>query len=327
MNPIVQVEDLKKVFRTQNFGRVSKITAVEGVSFTIQRGETLGLIGESGSGKTTVGRMIVKLLNPSSGHIKLDGHDVTHLNEKAFKPFRKRFQIVFQDPYSSLNPRMTVLQLLSRPLSVFGIEKDRKKQRMKVIEVLHDVGLHEEHLNRYPHEFSGGQRQRVAVARALMTKPEFIVLDEPTSALDVSVQAQILNLLRQLKAAHNLTYLFISHDLGVIHYMCDRVLVMYMGEIVESAPTEELFTSPAHPYTRFLMESIPDPDPELTNEIDYVNKVKALQSTYGCNFLSRCDRALPNCFDRHPELVKLSSNHLVRCHNPLKEASVWKRDG
>ncbi|MDI3517311.1 MAG: peptide/nickel transport system ATP-binding protein [Thermotogota bacterium] len=320
MKHLVRVENLKKIFKIRNQGRTSTIVAVDDVSFFIKKGETLGLIGESGSGKTTVGRMIVRLLEPSEGRIEFDSRDITHLKERELKPFRNRFQIVFQDPYSSLNPRMTVFQILSRPLSVFGVENDRRKQKERVLKALYDVGLHDEHLNRYPHEFSGGQRQRISIARALISEPEFVVLDEPTSALDVSVQAQILNLLKYLKSEHNLTYLFISHDLGVIHYMCDRVMVMYLGEIVESASTEELFESPIHPYTRFLMRAIPDPDPEVSTkelEISYTERGSQVShSDSGCKFFPRCDRAIKRCEGEHPELVEILPEHYVRCHNP-----------
>ncbi len=308
LSDLVRVVDLKKHFKIGK--RVVK--AVDGVSFEVMEGETLGLIGESGCGKTTLGRTLVRLIEPTGGKILFRGREISSLSQKKFRPLRKKIQIVFQDPYSSLNPRMTVREILSRPLKVF--EKLSKSEiERRITDSITAVGLRPEHLNRYPHEFSGGQRQRIAIARALILRPEFVVLDEPTSALDVSVQAQILNLLKDLKRSLNMTYLFISHDLSVIRYMSDRIAVMYLGKIVEMASSEELFENPIHPYTKLLMRSIPNPDPERKNLIG-LEVPDMIVASKGCRYHPRCPFKMKKCEEDEPELVEVNDNHYVACH-------------
>ncbi len=308
MSSLVRVENLKKHFKV---GR-KLVKAVDGVSFEVMESETLGLIGESGCGKTTLGRTLVRLTEPTGGKIFFKDKEISSLSQKKFRPLRKKIQIVFQDPYSSLNPRMTIREILSRPLKVFE-NLSGSEIEDKVTEAMTSVGLRPEHLNRYPHEFSGGQRQRIAIARALILKPEFVVLDEPTSALDVSVQAQILNLLKELKKSFNMTYLFISHDLSVIRYMSDRIAVMYLGKIVEMATSDELFENPLHPYTKLLMKSIPNPDPDKKNLIG-LEVPDMIVANKGCRYHPRCPLKMRKCEEEEPELVKVNDNHLVACH-------------
>jgi len=308
LSSLVRVENLKKHFKV---GR-KLVKAVDGVSFEVMESETLGLIGESGCGKTTLGRTLVRLTEPTGGKIFFKDKEISSLSQKKFRPLRKKIQIVFQDPYSSLNPRMTIREILSRPLKVFE-NLSGSEIEDKVTEAMTSVGLRPEHLNRYPHEFSGGQRQRIAIARALILKPEFVVLDEPTSALDVSVQAQILNLLKELKKSFNMTYLFISHDLSVIRYMSDRIAVMYLGKIVEMATSDELFENPIHPYTKLLMKSIPNPDPDKKNLIG-LEVPDMIVANKGCRYHPRCPLKMRKCEEEEPELVKVNDNHLVACH-------------
>ncbi len=313
---LVEVENLVKKFKVLKgaTGKRNEITAVNGVSFSISKGETLGLVGESGCGKSTTGRMIVKLLEPTAGRIKFEGVDVTKMNDKLFKPVRRNVQIVFQDPYSSLNPRMTIYDILKRPLRIFKLA-DKKEEKEIILRTLKNVGLKPEHMTRYPHEFSGGQRQRVAVARAIITKPKFIVLDEPTSALDVSVQAQIMNLLQELKERLKLTYLFISHDLSVVKFISDKIAVMYLGSIVELAPSQELFDNPLHPYTNLLFRSIPLPDPKkkMKPPNDVGELPSLLNPPKGCPFFTRCPIARKECESKKPFIEEISENHFVSC--------------
>ncbi|HIQ55703.1 MAG TPA: ABC transporter ATP-binding protein [Pyrodictium sp.] len=313
--PLLIVEDLKKYFPVKGlFFTRGWVRAVDGVTFAVPRGKTLGLVGESGSGKTTVGRLVLRLLKPTSGRIVFEGKDITWLSERKLKWFRRRAQIVFQDPYMSLNPRMTVYEILLEPLKVHKM--DVGDPREYIVKLLHEVGLDETHLYRYPYEFSGGQRQRIAIARALILKPEFLVLDEPTSALDVSVQAQILNMLKDLQKKHNLTYLFISHDLGVVRYMSDYIAVMYVGKIVELGPAEEVFEKPLHPYTKMLLDSIPVPNPDIarSRKRQVVGEPPSpMNPPPGCRFHPRCPRAARECREKMPELVEVEKNHWVAC--------------
>lgn len=312
---LIRVENLTKEFNVNlRIGKKAKIRAVDNVSLEIMKGETLGLIGESGCGKTTFGRMLVKLISPTSGRIIYNGVDITNMREKEFRPYRKRVQIVFQDPFSSLNPRMTVFDILRRPLEIHKVI-GKNNPREYIAKILEEVGLREEHMLRFPHEFSGGQRQRISIARALVLQPEFIVLDEPTSALDVSVQSQILNLLKDLKKSRNLTYLFISHDLSVIRYMSDRIAVMYMGEIVELAKADELFENPFHPYTKMLMDSIPIPNPSIRKSFSMIKGElpSLLNPPKGCRFSTRCDFRVKECETKHPDLIEVKKGHFVRC--------------
>ncbi len=321
MSTILKVDNLVKYFPIDKgiiFSRiVGYVRAVDGISFSIERGETLGLVGESGSGKSTTGLLVIGLLNPTKGSIVFKGKKLSDLTGEELKIFRQKAQIVFQDPFSSLNPRMIVKDIVGRPLKVHKLVKSDKEMEEKVLKLLEEVGLKEEHLSRYPHEFSGGQRQRIAIARALICNPEFIVLDEPTSALDVSVQAQILNLLKKLQIDRKLSYLFISHDLSVIRHMSHKVAVMYLGKIVEYAPKKTLFENPLHPYTQALLRSIPKP--AITKESIEEKIIKGdvpspINPPPGCRFHTRCPLAKEICTKEEPDLKKVDENHLVACH-------------
>ncbi|MDQ7794701.1 MAG: dipeptide ABC transporter ATP-binding protein [bacterium] len=315
---LVEVKDLKKWFPVTGgvFGRlVGHVKAVDGVSFYIKPGETLGLVGESGCGKTTTGRVILRLLEPTEGAVYFEGANIFDLNREQMRRLRRQMQIVFQDPYSSLNPRMTVGDIVGEALEIHGVARGRSKEK-RVRELLDVVGLNPQHIRRYPHEFSGGQRQRIGVARALALNPKLIICDEPVSALDVSIQSQILNLLEDLQAEFNLTYLFIAHNLSVVKHISDRVGVMYLGQVVELGGAEELFANPLHPYTEALLSAIPLPDPELKRDriILEGDVPSPLNPPSGCHFHTRCRWVQPICRDENPPFVDVGDEHFVACH-------------
>ncbi len=295
---------------------VAFVKAVDGVSFGVRKGETLGLVGESGSGKTTVGRVILRLTDVTKGEIIFEGQPITKAKGKKLRPFRRKIQMVFQDPYASLDPRQQVKSIITEPMRIHHVVKSRKEADEAAAKLISTVGLNPDHLLRFPHEFSGGQRQRIAVARALAVNPEFILLDEPTSSLDVSVQAQILNLLKKLQQEFNLTYLFISHNLSVIKHMCDRVAVMYLGRIVEVATSDEIFNNPKHPYTCALLSAIPDPDPERKSQRVLLegDVPSPVNIPSGCRFRTRCVYATQKCAEEFPPLVEISPRHWIECH-------------
>jgi oligopeptide transport system ATP-binding protein len=297
------------------------VRAVDGVSLRVRRGETMGLVGESGCGKSTLGRLMLRLIEPSFGRVTFDGNDITHLPQNALRPLRRRMQIIFQDPYSSLNPRMTVREIVGEAISIHKLAKTRADEEARIVQLLERVGLRADAMDRYPHEFSGGQRQRIGIARALAVEPEFIVCDEPISALDVSIQAQIVNLLLELQETMGLAYLFVSHDLAVVQHVSHAVAVMYLGKIVERASAAQLYAEPRHPYTRALLAAAPRPDPErkrvrLVLEGDVPSPV---DPPPGCAFHPRCPRAIAGTCDRDvPRLEETSpgSGHRVACWNP-----------
>ena len=315
---LLEVSDLKKHFPIRGgvLGRtVGYVYAVDGVSFKIGKGETMGLVGESGCGKTTVGRCILRLIEPTAGEILFEGLDITGIDDKQMAKLRPKMQIVFQDPYASLNPRMTIKDIVGEPMLVNGVARGLELRR-RVLELLLMVGLAEDHMNRFPHEFSGGQRQRIGVARALSLNPEFVVLDEPTSSLDVSVQAQTLNMLQDLQRKLDLTYLFISHNLSVIKHMSERIAVMYLGKIVEIASKAELFRTQLHPYTQALFAAIPIPDPEISRERIVLggDVPSPVNPPSGCRFHPRCPKMIPICKEQEPQLIEVTKHHYVACH-------------
>ena len=297
--------------------KVGDVKAVDGVDFTIDRGETLGLVGESGCGKTTTGRCILRLERPTDGQILFDGVDISRLERKELVALRRRMQVIFQDPYSSLNPRMKVGDIIAEPIRVHGVEPDANKRRARVRELLSVCGLDPKFVDRYPHEMSGGQRQRVGIARALALDPEFIVCDEAVSALDVSIQAQVVNLLEDLRERFKLTYLFIAHDLSVVRHLCQRVAVMYLGRIVEMADCDELFDNPLHPYTQALLATVPVPDPRIEATRTFRPAKGEVPSPInppsGCVFHPRCPMAVDGCKRARPELRELRPRHWVAC--------------
>jgi oligopeptide transport system ATP-binding protein len=318
---LLEVKNLVKHF-PQKAGFLSRrsgiVRAVDGVSFNLDSGETLGLVGESGCGKTTTGRIVLSLLRPTSGEVIFQGRNVHSLKKDQLRRLRKEMQIIFQDPYGSLNPRMTVGQILGEALGIHhNLRGKTARDRMK--ELLEAVGMSGEHIPRFPHEFSGGQRQRVGVARALAVQPKLIICDEPVSALDVSVQAQVLNLLQDLKRQFQLTYLFIAHDLAVVRHISDRIAVMYVGKIVEMADRDTIYENPLHPYTRALLQAIPIPDPHLRREYKELEGElpSPLNLPPGCRFHTRCDQAMDICRIKEPAFVEAGKGHQVACHlNP-----------
>ncbi|MBS4222924.1 ABC transporter ATP-binding protein [Lederbergia citrea] len=316
---LVDVQNLKKYFPVKSsiFRREPQyLKAVDGISFTIQKGETLGLVGESGCGKSTVGRSIIRLYDPTSGSVIFDGTDITTLNERELKKYQRRMQAVFQDPYASLNPTMNVFELISEPMKIHGSQSVQERKEF-ILDLLDKVGLKSDHLYRYPHEFSGGQRQRVSIARALSVTPEFILCDEPISALDVSVQAQVVNMLEDIQKETGVTYLFIAHDLSMVRHISTRIGVMYLGNLVEIGGSNEVYTNPLHPYTQALLSAIPETDTmnEKRERIILKGEVPSpLHSPSGCKFRTRCPHAMKVCAEIVPPMMEIEKGHQVACH-------------
>ena len=310
---LLQVKDVKKYF---SVGR-GTLKAVDGVSFDLYKGETLGLVGESGCGKSTAGRTVLRLYEPTQGEVLFKGTDIYKLSKKELKQYRKKMQIIFQDPYASLNPRMTVEDIIGEPIDIHHLAQGEQR-RNRIKELLELVGLNEEHMSRFPHEFSGGQRQRIGIARALAVEPEFIVCDEPISALDVSIQAQVVNLLKDLQEKLGLTYLFIAHDLSMVRYISDRVLVMYLGNMMELAASETLHNHPLHPYTQVLLSAVPIPDPEVESSrhrIEIKGEVPSpINPPSVCPFCTRCPKVMDICKKQKPKWKEVEKDHFVACH-------------
>lgn len=315
---LLEVKNLKKyyVLKAGFFGRGKrKVKAVDGINLKVTEGEILGIVGESGCGKSTLGRSILRLIEPTDGQIIFEGENIRELKKEEMRLKRKEMQIIFQDPGASLNPRMTVGEIIGEPIDIFNTAQGESREEM-VYRLMDLVGLNRSYIQRFPHEFSGGQRQRIGIARALATKPKFVICDEPVSALDVSVRAQVLNLMRDLKERMNLTYLFISHDLSVVHHICDRVAVMYLGRIVEIANKEQLYKNPIHPYTKALLSAIPIPEPDLKRDriIIQGDVPNPSDPPPGCHFHKRCPYAKPECSEVMPEYVEVEKGHMVLCH-------------
>jgi len=317
MEKLVEIKNLKKYFLTGGgpFRKKEIVRAVDDVSFYIQNREIMGLVGESGCGKTTCGKVILRLIDPTSGSVHFEGNDITRLKQKEMRNFRRKMMIIYQDPFGSLDPRMTIGSTIAEPMEVHNIVSKEEKEN-KIIELMEKVGLTQDQINRYPHEFSGGQRQRIGIARALATNPKFIVADEPVSALDVSIQAQIINLLKDLQKEFGLTLLFVAHDLSVIKHISDRVGVMYLGKIVELTSKKELFDNPKHPYTEALLSSIPVPDPKFgkKSKILMGDVPSPINPPSGCRFHPRCSKCIPKCSKIEPKLREISKDYFVACH-------------
>ncbi|MCC6800968.1 MAG: dipeptide ABC transporter ATP-binding protein [Anaerolineae bacterium] len=321
---LLEVTDLKKYFPIKSGiviqREVAAVKAVDGVSFKVYKGETLGLVGESGCGKSTTGRTILQLYRPTAGSVKYAGQEISTLKGEALRRMRREMQMIFQDPYASLNPRMSVGRIVAEPLVVHNIGT-KKEREERVAALLEMVGLNPYFVRRYPHEFSGGQRQRIGLARSLALNPSFIVADEPISALDVSIQAQVVNLLQRLQEELGLTYLFIAHDLSMVRHLCNRVAVMYLGKIVEVAESEELYTNPLHPYTQALLSAVPVPDPSVEERRQRIilkgDVPSPINPPKGCNFNTRCPVSVDVCFDTEPELVEVLPGHWVACHRVI----------
>ena len=320
---LLRVEDLKIYYPVagSGFGKKEFVKAVDGVTFEVKKGEVFGIVGESGCGKSTLGRGVCKLENLTSGHVYLDGEDITEYNDLRMRSVRKKVQMVFQDPYASLNPRMSVFDIIAEPLLVHHLYQDKADLEKKVLDLLHRVGLDDYHANRYPHEFSGGQRQRIGIARALAVEPSLIIADEPVSALDVSIQAQVLNLLNELKHDLDLTYIFVAHDLSVVEYISDRVGVMYLGNFVEVGEKEKIYSNPMHPYTQALLSAVPVPDPTAKRERILLEGSipSAHKPPTGCKFHTRCSKCMECCKTQAPERYEVNDGHYVYCHLYDKE--------
>ena len=320
---LLRVEDLKIYYPVagSGFGKKEFVKAVDGVTFEVKKGEVFGIVGESGCGKSTLGRGVCKLENLTSGHVYLDGEDITEYNDRRMRSIRKKVQMVFQDPYASLNPRMSVFDIIAEPLLVHHLYQDKADLEKKVLDLLHRVGLDDYHANRYPHEFSGGQRQRIGIARALAVEPSLIIADEPVSALDVSIQAQVLNLLNELKHDLDLTYIFVAHDLSVVEYISDRVGVMYLGNFVEVGEKEKIYSNPMHPYTQALLSAVPVPDPTAKRERILLEGSipSAHKPPTGCKFHTRCPKCMECCKTQASERYEVDDGHYVYCHLYDKE--------
>lgn len=320
---LLRVEDLKIYYPVagSGFGKKEFVKAVDGVTFEVKKDEVFGIVGESGCGKSTLGRGVCKLENLTSGHVYLDGEDITEYNDRRMRSIRKKVQMVFQDPYASLNPRMSVFDIIAEPLLVHHLYQDKADLEKKVLDLLHRVGLDDYHANRYPHEFSGGQRQRIGIARALAVEPSLIIADEPVSALDVSIQAQVLNLLNELKHDLDLTYIFVAHDLSVVEYISDRVGVMYLGNFVEVGEKEKIYSNPMHPYTQALLSAVPVPDPTAKRERILLEGSipSAHKPPTGCKFHTRCPKCMECCKTQAPERYEVDDGHYVYCHLYDKE--------
>lgn len=320
---LLRVEDLKIYYPVagSGFGKKEFVKAVDGVTFEVKKSEVFGIVGESGCGKSILGRGVCKLENLTSGHVYLDGEDITEYNDWRMRSVRKKVQMVFQDPYASLNPRMSVFDIIAEPLLVHHLYQDKADLEKKVLDLLHRVGLDDYHANRYPHEFSGGQRQRIGIARALAVEPSLIIADEPVSALDVSIQAQVLNLLNELKHDLDLTYIFVAHDLSVVEYISDRVGVMYLGNFVEVGEKEKIYSNPMHPYTQALLSAVPVPDPTAKRERILLEGSipSAHKPPTGCKFHTRCPKCMECCKTQAPERYEVDDGHYVYCHLYDKE--------